>query len=74
MSRNLAEQVIETVGSDSEVQFIPYDQVYPEGFEDMLRRLPDVSKLDRVTGFRPKLTLQQIIDDILTEMRAPLSA
>lgn len=72
--RNLAEQVIETVGSDSEVQFIPYDQVYPEGFEDMLRRLPDVSKLDRVTGFRPKLTLQQIIDDILTEMRAPLSA
>ena len=70
----LAEQVINAVGSNSEIQFIPYDQVYPEGFEDMLRRLPDVSKLDRVTGFRPRLTLRQIIDDILTEMRAPLSA
>jgi UDP-glucose 4-epimerase len=70
----LAKQVIDAVGSSSEIQFIPYDHVYPEGFEDMLRRLPDVSKLDRVTGFRPRLTLRQIIDDILTEMRAPLSA
>ena len=70
----LAEQVIAATGSSSEIQFIPYDQVYPEGFEDMQRRLPDVSKLDRVTGFRPRLTLRQIIDDILIEMRAPLSA
>lgn len=72
--RELAEQVIEATGSGSEIRFIPYDEVYPEGFEDMQRRLPDVSKLNRVTGFRPMLPLRRIIDDIIAEMRIPLSA
>jgi len=40
----------------------------------MQRRLPDVSKLERVTGFRPMLSLQQIIDDIVAEMKRPVSA
>ena len=72
--RALAEQVIRTTGSVSEIQCVPYDTVYPEGFEDMQRRLPDVSKLQRVTGFRPMRTLQQIIDDIVAEMKHPVSA
>ncbi|WP_170765234.1 NAD-dependent epimerase/dehydratase family protein [Ruegeria lacuscaerulensis] len=72
--RELAEQVIRTTGSSSGIQCVPYDTVYPEGFEDMQRRLPDVSKLQRVTGFRPMRTLQQIIDDIVAEMKHPVSA
>ncbi|TMV07043.1 NAD-dependent epimerase/dehydratase family protein [Ruegeria sediminis] len=67
--RSLAEQVIEMTGSKSEIRYLPYDAVYPEGFEDMQRRLPDVSKLKRVTGFRPMRPLSQIIDDIVAEMR-----
>ncbi|WP_420587396.1 NAD-dependent epimerase/dehydratase family protein [Ruegeria sp.] len=70
----LAEQIIKAVGSDSDIQLVPYEQVYPEGFEDMQRRLPDVSKLERITGFRPMLPLSQIIDDIANEMRLPLTA
>ena len=72
--RALAEQIISAVGSSSEIQHVPYDQVYPVGFEDMQRRLPDVSKLERVTGFRPTVPLSQIIDDISDEMRLPLTA
>ncbi|WP_170516161.1 NAD-dependent epimerase/dehydratase family protein [Ruegeria atlantica] len=72
--RALAEKVIELTGSNSEIRYVPYDAVYPEGFEDMQRRLPDVSKLERVTGFRPMRTLQQTIEDIITEMQSPVSA
>lgn len=65
----LAEQVIAATASKSEIQLVPYDQVYPEGFEDMQRRLPDVSKLARVTGFRPTTPLSRIIEDIIADMR-----
>lgn len=72
--RRLAEQVIRTTGSRSEIRHVPYDAVYPDGFEDMQRRLPDVTKLERVTGFRPMRTLQQIIDDIVAEMQRQVTA
>ena len=65
----LAERVRERSGSDSPIEFIPYDQAYAEGFEDMPRRVPDVSKLLSITGFRPKLTLDELIDDVLAELR-----
>ena len=68
--RGLAEQVIARTGSRSEIRTISYDQVYPEGFEDMERRLPDVSKLHRTIGFRPTRGLSEIIGDILAEKRA----
>lgn len=68
--QGLAEQVIAATGSSSEIQLIPYDQVYPEGFEDMARRVPDVSKLKKFTGFRPERPLSQIISDIVAEKRA----
>ena len=68
--RSLAEQVIAATGSASEIQLIPYSDVYPEGFEDMNRRLPDVSKLEQAVGFRPMRTLAQIIDDIIAEKQA----
>jgi len=71
--RALAEQVIAATGSSSAIETVPYDSVYPVGFEDMVRRLPDVSRLESVTGFRPRRTLAQIISDIVEEKRAQMA-
>lgn len=68
--RGLAEQVIALTGSKSEIEMIAYDQVYPVGFEDMMRRLPDVAKLQAAIGFRPMRTLREIISDIIAEKKA----
>ena len=68
--RGLAERVIAQAGSRSDIRLVPYDTVYPEGFEDMERRLPDVSKLHRTIGFRPTRGLSEIIGDIIAEKRA----
>ncbi len=72
--RGLAEQVIAATGSTSQIKLIPYSDVYPEGFEDMARRLPDVSKLERAIGFRPRRPLSEIIRDIVAEKRATMAA
>lgn len=69
--RQLAEQVVAATGSKSEIRLVPYESVYPEGFEDMARRLPDVSKLLRATGFRPRRGLAEIIADVIAEKRGP---
>jgi len=58
----LARMVIETLRSQSAVQFIPYNEAYEPGFEDMLRRKPSVEKLARLTGFRPATSLRTIIE------------
>lgn len=68
----LAEQVIMATGSSSPIELVPYSRVYPEGFEDMERRLPDVSKLERAIGFRPRRPLSEIIADVVAEKRAAL--
>lgn len=57
----LAERVIEILKSKSEIQFIPYEQAYAPGFEDMLRRKPLLERLERFAGFRPQRTLEEII-------------
>lgn len=66
----LAEMVKSSVNSDSPIELIPYDEAYALGFEDMERRLPDASKLERWTGFRPKTTLEEIIADVITDRRS----
>ena len=68
----LAEKVRAMAESSSEIRLLPYDKAYGPGFEDMRRRVPDVSKLERVTGFRPRLSLDRIIADIIEEKRATL--
>ena len=64
----LARRVIQLTGSRSEIVHVPYAQAYEEGFEDFRRRAPDISKIERLTGFRPQHglddTLQRIIDDV----------
>lgn len=68
----LAQKVVAATGSTSEIDLIPYSDVYPEGFEDMARRLPSVEKLQAAIDFRPMRTLDQIIADIVAEKRAAL--
>jgi UDP-glucose 4-epimerase len=65
----LAERIKARTGSKSEIRIVPYTEIYPEGFEDMQRRRPSVAKLERVTGFRPRLSLDRIIDDVIAEKR-----
>jgi UDP-glucose 4-epimerase len=60
----LAKKVIEITGSKSSIEKIAYEKAYPEGFEDMQRRVPDISKIKRVLGWAPEINLDQIIKDI----------
>jgi len=60
----LARMVKEKTGSSSPIQYIPYDQAYEPGFEDMFRRVPCLDKLERLTGFRPTTALPEIIDRV----------
>ena len=61
---SLAQRVKQRTGSSSRIEFIPYDQAYEPGFEDMMRRVPSVDKLHSLTGFRPRTTLVEIIDRV----------
>ena len=61
---DLAKKVIEITGSKSEIKKIPYSEAYPAGFEDMQRRVPDISKIKNVLGWSPAIGLDQIIRDI----------
>jgi nucleoside-diphosphate-sugar epimerase len=57
----LAERVIQILGAKSAVEFVAYNQAYAPGFDDMRRRKPQIDKLAAVTGFRPLISLDQII-------------
>ena len=61
---DLAKKVIEITESKSEIKKIPYSEAYPAGFEDMQRRVPDISKIKNLLGWSPEIGLEQIIRDI----------
>ncbi|MGB9178914.1 MAG: GDP-mannose 4,6-dehydratase [Pyrinomonadaceae bacterium] len=61
----LAERVKELTNSDSEIVFVPYDEAYEEGFEDMPRRVPDISKVNALVGFRPEMSLEGILQSVI---------
>jgi UDP-glucose 4-epimerase len=65
----LAELILEITGSKSEIKRIPYDEAFPEGFEDMRRRVPDVSKAKRLVGFEPTIKLRRIVEDVVAERK-----
>jgi len=65
----LAHRVIAATGSASPVHLIPYDQAYEEGFEDMPRRVPDITKINALVGYTPRLDLEEIIASVVTYMR-----
>jgi UDP-glucose 4-epimerase len=60
----LAKKVIDITRSTSSIEKIAYEKAYPAGFEDMQRRVPDISKIKRVLGWAPEINLDQIIEDI----------
>jgi len=70
----LAELVRTEAGSHSEIVLVPYAEAYAEGFEDMLRRVPDLTKLERTIGFRPRIPLSTIIADVVADQRMRLAA
>ena len=61
---DLAKKIIELTGSKSIIEKVSYEEAYPEGFEDMERRVPDISKIKSVLGWETKINLDQIIKDI----------
>lgn len=69
----LAEMVRDTVGAQSPIEHVPYNEAYAEGFEDLERRVPDVTKLAKVVGYRFTRTLEQIIADVVEEQRTRLA-
>ena len=60
--KQLAEKVLERTQSTSHIKHIPYPDVYPAGFEDMQRRVPDITKITNSIGWQPTHTLDSIID------------
>ena len=69
----LAEMVRDAAGSRSEIRLVPYAEAYAEGFEDMQRRVPDLTKLERAIAFRPRTPLATIITDVVADQRARLA-
>jgi UDP-glucose 4-epimerase len=67
---DLAKRVVETLGSKSTIEFVPYAEAYAPGFDDMRRRKPVVEKLERITGFRPQTALREIIERTAESIRS----
>ena len=72
--RELADRVVERAGSSSEVRFLSYDEAYGEGFEDMRRRQPDITRIRELIGWEPQHSLDRIIDETIEHMRESVAA
>jgi UDP-glucose 4-epimerase len=65
----LAQRVKTLTTSPSEIVFIPYEQAYEEGFEDFQRRVPDISKIERLLGYRPQYSLDETLQSVIDYFR-----
>jgi UDP-glucose 4-epimerase len=65
----LAKRVLARSGGRSQVKWIPYEQAYGAGFEDMRRRVPDMSKIKSLIGWQPTIPLDQTLDEVIAEVR-----
>lgn len=70
----LAQKAIDLTGSSSDIQFIPYEEAYGDGFEDMRRRVPSLEKAKTLIGYRPTRQLDDIINDVAKEYRQDAAA
>lgn len=66
----LAERIKALSGSNSRISFLPYDKAYEEGFEDMMRRVPDISKIRDLIGYQPTFGLDEILNSVIDYHRA----
>ncbi|HKG23967.1 MAG TPA: GDP-mannose 4,6-dehydratase [Blastocatellia bacterium] len=71
---DLAERIKHLTGSDSRTVFVPYDEAYEEGFEDMMRRVPDLSKIRRLTGYEPKVGFDEVLESVIEYHRGRVEA
>ncbi len=67
--RFLAERILSLTGSKSTIRLIPYDQAYAEGFEDMQRRVPDLTRTQALIGYEPRYSLDDILRDVIDEIK-----
>jgi UDP-glucose 4-epimerase len=67
--KQLADKIIERTKSTSIITFTPYNDAYPAGYEDMQRRVPDITKIKNSIGWSPANTLDNIVDDVAAEMQ-----
>jgi len=65
----LARLIKRRSGSSSQIVYVPYDQAYQEGFEDMRRRVPDTSKIRSLIGFKPSMDIEGIVDSVIDYYR-----
>jgi UDP-glucose 4-epimerase len=70
----LAEKAISMTSSSSELKYIPYEEAYGEGFEDMMRRVPSLEKAKRLIAYQPTRTLEDIINDVARESSSEIAA
>lgn len=66
--KDLAERIIKISKNNSKIVYIPYDKAYEEGFEDMARRIPDITKINKLVGFNPTVNLDGIIKSVIKYM------
>ena len=66
---DLAELIIKQTNSNSEITFTEYEDAYAIGFEDMARRVPDISKIKQFTGWKPEIDLKSIISDVANQVK-----
>ena len=62
---DLAQRVLDATGSSSELAFVPYDEVYGQGIEDMYHRVPSIEKVEGAIGWKPTLGLDRILADVV---------
>lgn len=67
---DLAERVKKLAGSASPIELVPYETAYGEGFEDMERRVPDLTKIQSLVGYRPTVQLDEILNRVIEHFRA----
>jgi UDP-glucose 4-epimerase len=66
----LAKKIVRITGSKSPIQHVPYDQAFPGGgFEDMKRRVPSLERIRTLTGWEPRKSLDEIIRDVVADKR-----
>lgn len=70
---DLAHRIRKKVGNSAEPELVPYDHVFPDYFEDMQRRVPSTAKLRLLTGFAPRIDLDQILDDVISHHRVAMN-
>jgi UDP-glucose 4-epimerase len=67
--KELATKIIQRTNSQSQINHIPYTEAYPAGFEDMQRRVPDISKIKKTIGWEPTHNLDSIIDSVAAHLK-----